>query len=666
MAELDIQKLIDEFAESKPAVEAQARVRYGSSESYQGRLISKYRELHHYYNPMDQDQWPQDKVLRPGKIHITTNLCKAAVDVDARLQSIAPRYTIPTATLSPQERTRAEGTEQLMLQWLDLSGVDTWLHNTCQVKSIYGKVVLKPYWDDDLERGDVSVIENPANLRLGWGSNDYSRLDWSVYEYSLSHQEVMAKWPEVKIEPGSDSMGPPHVMLQGTDHSDPLDQKQDEFWTPMYRQYSDYERTQIRVWDYWYKSKDNVVQNCMMVNGLIVEGPHAHEELADIPYIVIENDHEPGSPEGIATIEPILDLQQEFNRLLSHGLQHIADDVDPAWYISGPSADTVPAGMVPKAGEVTGVGENTPGAWPKSVNQFPISDMLGELWNEFHRLTGLPEILFGQTPGADTSGRAIAIQVEAAANRLDPRRRRLYQGLKELLIFWTIMAEKKNPKVVVQEADEEQGIEEKVAYVGDLVRGFRHWKILPPEITPRDNFEVAQNEINKVNAKLTSMRTAMDSTGVEAPEAELKIIEQEQSNLKLNPASVQTQVSVYTILQQVQQMAMQNQQMAQQMQQMMGAGGGQPPGSILQQGGQGGGQSMMAQSQGAAQGMMAEGQAAQPTGFEDQNQPGGAGQPMTQQGMPPPQGAGQMTSLSRQDGDALNQIRFDQNFAGGQ
>jgi hypothetical protein len=352
-------------------------------------------------------------------------------------------------------------------------------------------------------------------------------------------------------------------------------------------------------------------------------------------------------------MEPILDLQQEFNRLLSHGLQHIADDVDPAWFLSGPSADTVPPGVVPKAGEVTGVGENTPGAWPKSVNQFPISDMLQELWNEFHRLTGLPEILFGQTPGADTSGRAVAIQVEAAANRLDPRRRRLYRGLKELLIFWVKMAEEKNPKVVVQEADLENGVEEQVAYVGDLVKGFYHWKIQPPEITPRDNFEVTQNEINKVNAKLSSTRTAMDAIGIEAPEAEIAIIEDEQSNLKLNPAAVQSQVSVYTILQQVQQMAMQNQQMAAQMQQMMGgiqSAGSQPP------------QSVLAQGQGAANNLMQAQQAQQPGMLEDQNQ----GQPMTQQGTPPPAGAGSMTALSRQDGNALNQIAFNTDFGGGQ
>lgn len=642
-------RLLGEFADSKQAVEIQAKVRHSSSESYQSNIVSKYRDLHHYYAPFNGDQWPEDGVLRPGKIHTTTNLCKAAVDVDARLQSLMPRITIPTNVLSDKERQRAEAAEAIIQQWLELSGVEVWLHNLCQVKSLYGKGVLKPYWDDRLKRGDVSVIENPANLRIGWGSNDFSRIDWTIYEYSLSHQEVMGKWPNVRVQQDGD--GPPDVIVEGgADHDDPLGQK-DDFWRPKWREYSDYERTQVRVWDYWYKDREGTPTNAILVQGKIVEGPTAHSELADIPYIIIENDHEPGNPEGIGTIEPILDLQIEFNRLLSHGLQHIADDVDPAWFISGPSADTLPAGIVPKAGEVTGVGENQPGAWPKSVNTFPISEMLSELWNEFHRLTGLPEILFGQTPGADTSGRAIAIQVEAAANRLEPRRRRLYAGLKELLVFWVIMAEKKNPQIQTGQDADGSPI---MRGVGDILRGFKTWKMVAPEITPRDNFEVTQNEINKVNAKLSSLRAAMDQVGVEAPEAELGIIEQEQSNLKLNAAAVQAQVSVYTIMAQLEQMQMQNEQMRQQLQQLQQPS--QPPGGVL------------AEAQSAANAAQGAQQAAAPTGFEDQNQPmtqaGGAPPP----GAPAPGGLGaapmSLTALTRQ-GEGLQQIAFNEDFGGG-
>jgi hypothetical protein len=226
----------------------------------------------------------------------------------------------------------------------------------------------------------------------------------------------------------------------------------------------------------------------------------------------------------------------------------------------------------------------------------------------------------------------------------------LYSGIRELLIFFTIMAERVNPKIEVGDVlDEETGEptgERKTVGVGDMVRGFRRWKIIAPEITPRDNFEVTQNEINKQNALLASKRSGMDAIGTEAPEAELAIIEQEQSNLKLNPASVQQQISVLTIVAQLEQMRMQNEMLSQQVAQAVGPPG-QAPGSVLNP------EQAQAQALGAQQ-------QAQPTGFEDQNQP------ITQQGSPPPpgapapggQGPAQLQALSRQNGDALNQIAF--------
>lgn len=632
---MDVNEIIEEIANSKPAVQSQALARFRSSDSYQSRVNSHVKELHHYYAPQAGDQWPEDRAKRAGKIHMTTNIIKAAVDVDARLQSILPRVTIPTATLPPKERQRAEAAEAILGMWLEASGWDNWFHVLCQTKSLYGKGVLKPYWNTETKRPDVHVIENIQNLRIGWGSSDYSIIDWSIYEYSLSPIEVELRWPHVKVTEDW-TKGPPDIMLSEGDHTDVLDMKNDDYWKPRYREFSDYEKRQVKVWDYWYKGRDGVVTNAILVNGRIVEGPHEHKELADIPYIVVENDHEPGNPEGVSTAEPILNLQDEFNRLISHGLQHIADDVDPAWYLKGPTAQTVPPGLIPKAGQVIGAGENSIELIPKGVNTFPIESMVGELWNQFHRLTGLPEILFGQTPGADTSGRAVAIQVEAAANRLDPRRRRLYTGLRELLVFWVIMAERMNPKIQV---DDENKVPLK-----KLVGGFRQFKIIAPEITPRDNAEITQNEINKVNALLSSRRTSMDQIGIEAPENELRIIAQEQMNADLNPAAVQAKVAIYPMLLQ--------------MQQQMGAMAAalQPQ----QQGVPGG---PLAQAEGAANNAQVAAQGQQPQAIgPDQNFPGGPGMPMTQPGMPgspgAPQQTGSLTSMVRQ-GEPMSQIRTD-------
>lgn len=617
-------------------IEQDARTRYASSESYQAQLISKYRRYHRYYQPrLEGDQWPEDKELRPGKIHVTVNVCKAAVDVEARLTSILPRVTCPQSHLEEDERLRAEAAEQLVLTWLELSGWDVWMPDLCKVKCAYGKAVLKPFWDDDLKRPDVYLIENPANLRIGWATSDFRRMDWALYEYAISPAEAMRQYPRVRIMPPERSGQPPRVVV-GSDHADPLEQKGvGDQWATTYREPSEYEQGHVKVWDYWYKDPDGTVQNCILVGGVLAEGPFAHREMPDLPYIVIENDHEPGSPEGVSSLDALIDIQIEMNRLVSHGLQHVADDVDPAWYATGPSADTIPPGTVPKAGEIIGAGENRIELIPKGTNTFPIKDMLSELWNEFHRVSGLPEILFGQVPGADVSGRAIAIQIEAAANRLDPRRRRLYQGLRDLIVFWTIMAERKNPKVDAAQTEEGDTLK---ASVGDMVRGFRRWKIIAPEITPRDAFEQAQNQINLVNARLTSRAEAMDQVGIESPEAMKGAIRDEQMDPMLNPEAVQAYVAIFPILQQV---MSQQQAMQQQVAELAAQGQG--------------GMSPTAQAQSAANGMQNAAQSAQPTGVEDQNQP------MTQAGMAPPPGAGAQgpaaTTLIR-GGEALNQLAF--------
>ena len=621
---MSAEELLLEYAKSNPAIEEQARLRYSSTESYQAQLQAKYQDMHHWYKPMNGDHWPADKVKRPGKIHVTANVCRPVVEIDARLQSILPRFTIPSSALSPDQRKRAEATETIMRQWMEMSGIEVWLTDLCRCKSIYGKGVLKPYWDDNLKRGDVVVVENPANLRLGYGSSDYTHIDWAIYEYSISKHEVKQRWPKVRVEPGMRHDDPPNVIVQGSSHDDPLAQKSvDEFWRPRYRQYSDYERSQVRVWDYWYKTEDGTVMNVSMLEGKVVDGPHAHKHLPDIPYIVIENDHEPGNPEGISTIEDLIDLQEELNRLLSHGLQHIADDVDPAWYITGPTASALDPGIVPKAGQAVGLGENEAKEWPNGVNTFPIQEMMGAVWEYIRRETGISDIAFGDMPGADTSGRAVAIQVESMMNRLDPRRRRLYRGLAELLVFWVTMAERKDPKGLVDEERGDVGL-------ASIVEGFTFWRIMPPEITPRDSFEMTRNEIDKVNAKLSSLRTSMDQTGIEAPEHELSIIASEHNNLDIHPESVQIKYGVHMLGLQIQQMGMQLEQMQQQM--AAQAQQGQP-------------QSILAQAQSASNQAQNVLQGAQPGGaMEDQNQPGGPGRPMTQAGSPPPAGAGQQAS----------------------
>jgi hypothetical protein len=244
-----------------------------------------------------------------------------------------------------------------------------------------------------------------------------------------------------------------------------------------------------------------------------------------------------------------------------------------------------------------------------AVNNFPFDSLIGQYWNQAHRITGLSEILFGSPPGAQTSARALQAQLDSSINALDPKRSRYYEGLRGLFSFWHYMLMKKNPTI--------DGIK-----VKDVIDGLNNWKVVAPEISPRDVIEHTQNVINKVNGKLVSLQTAMDEVGVDNPLEELTRIMDERSNAHLFPGDAQAIAAVVATLQAIQ----------------------------AQQGAQG----AAANGQNAAAGAQQDAQAAQPTMFEDQNQvPTGAGSPPPP-GSPAPLG-GELRPIVRQtpEGESL-------------
>lgn len=604
MAEYDSMGIDGEMLDELE-VTADAISRYHETDSYYANLRSKYERNHHYYRPLNGDQWPEDKALRPGMLHVTANIIGPAVETEARIESLLPRVTNRSDDAGDDARKAAEAAEKIMLRFLDLSGWEIWLGDACKIKGIYGKTVWKVLWNKEDARPDIVVIENPANLRIGWGSSDFRVMDWTLYEYSISPIEAMRRYPDIMIFPGGDARSPLSVLRVG-DHSDPVNslsprtgnianwrQSRPSAWTP-----SEYERKQVDCWDYWYKDENGTIKNAIFINQVLAKHT-THDYLPDLPYIVVEHGHEPGTPEGLSLVDDIIDIQLEINRALSHWAQLVADEIDPAWQID---ADSIPPGTVPRGGEIIAAGDGKKIiALEKPVNQFPIQSLLAELYKTFHFVSGLSEILFSLPPGAQTAGRALAIQIESAANRIDPRRRRLYRGLFEVLIFWTYMIEKINPKVKAQGPD---GQTVEIGLAG-AVTGQRRWKFVAPEITPRDVIENTTNVINQVQAKLTSLEDGMDALGIDSPLEMIAKIMKERTNPALFPGDSQAYAAVINMLQQMQQAQAQQQAQAGQ------------------------------DAQGTNQALT---QNAQPNLGQDQNQSGPA-QPMTQAGSPVPAGA---------------------------
>ena len=631
-------------------VAAEARRLYSEVDAYQHRLISNYYQRHHWYAPMYGDQWPEDAAIRPGKIHITANIVKPAVDVSGRLEGMLPRVALIPDGLDDYDRKRAEVSQKIHMRLLEASDWGDWLQTLTKTKALYGKGIMKVFWNKVDGRPDVKVLENPANLRLGYGSSDFMVLDWAIYESSISPIEAMRRFPDITVVPNKDDAS--LLVIRASDHSDPLDQipidsestvSIVQLHRPVPYLPSDYERKQVRHWDFWYRDEKSVVHNAQLINGVLAKDIAIHKELLDIPYIVVEHDHEPGTPEGMSMVDEIRDLQIEWNRALSHWAQLIADEIDPAWQITGENADSVPDGVIPRGGEVIAAGAgNKIEPIVKPVNQMPVQTLMAEFWQTYNRITGLSEIQFGQANGTQTTGRSLAVQVEAALNRIDPRRQLLYRGLKRLLVFWTHMLVVQNPKIEFEGLDTEA----ETHRIGPVVEGLTRWRITAPEPTPKDAIENTTNELNKVNGKLSSLKTAMHQLGIDDPDAEIALIEEERSNAHVFPGEVQSFLASVTQLANLQQIL---------------SGLGVNPQAFF------GGTSLANLGQGVAQN---QAQQATPAVNPDQNQPGPASQP----GTPPTPGGPAMGQL--QNRDQLNatpgggiadhsQVRFVQNIAGG-
>lgn len=589
-------------------VELKAQKRFSGGYPDAQVRAARYERYHRFYAPPGGDQWPEDLAERPGKLHITANIVRSFIDTEARLLSIPPRVTVPPQTEDAEPRKMAEATEKLFDRYLQESQMEQWFYTFNQTKSLYGMGVLKPFWNNDSNMPDVSVVEQPQNIIFGWGDSDFRTLDWAIYHYEVSPLQAKLRWPEIPMEYLKSTMKRDTRMSDtgGGDHYDPLSQMGSATGA---RTQTQYERESCSVWDYWYLDDEGVVTNATLVNGHIVETPVPHKEMPIIPYIPVEHDHEPGNPDGRGTAELLLDIQMGLNRAITHYAQHVWDTTDPAFQLTGEDAPmSVPPGLVPRGGEIVAPGPRTRIEEIRSgVNNFPFDSLIQNYWNTAFRVTGLSEVLFGSSPGAQTSARALAVQLESSINRLDPKRKRAYLGLITLLRFWHFMVMKKNIEI--------DGIP-----VKEVIKGLNRWKIIAPEITPRDVIEHTQNVINKINAKLVSLETGMDEVGVENPIAEIERVMAERSNAQLFPGDAQAIAAVTATLQAIG---------AQEQAQAAAAEG--------------------TEQQDAA---MSDAQEAEPTLFEDQNAPPtGAGSPPAGNGELM---GGQLQPLVRESGGKSN------------
>lgn len=520
-----------------------------STEPEQARLRGLYRRWDNLYYPGvftegGADHWPNQNRVG-GRVHISNNVYPAYVDIPATLQATPPNITYFPSGAKQTDRDETALRQQLFWEWWERTDMELELEHMCRIKGLYGDAALKVYYDEVEGHPNFTLLESSENLYIGWGDSNFHRKDWSLYLYGLSPQGVREEFgAEVAMLP--DGTGGWFPWVYKGDHADPLltlDASQFLTQGERARQLTPYERTQVEVLDYWYKKPGAnpgdrpEIWNCIYVGNFEAKPPTPHPEYDDIPYIIIPNTKIPGIPNGrsdLFDVEPILREKEE---RLSEWAQQVHSITAGQMFqlVGAEPPDDIPDNAMPKPGKMANPGA---GLEIKAIQPFmPAQDMVSlmkEYESDAVQMTGLNELIFGNVPAQQLgSSKAITALIANFEARINPRRKLLYQGIKDLWKMSAMVWERKDPKVK------------------RIIDGQYRLNIDAPELTPRDALETASMALQLVQGRVWSLERAMNRTGVEDVMSEKEVVRAEQSDAALNPASVQAQAQLMAIFKQL-------------------------------------------------------------------------------------------------------------------
>jgi hypothetical protein len=520
-------------------------------EPEQNRMRALYRRYDHYYHPQTftlggADHWAEDPSARlSGRSHVSVNLHASYINIPASLQAVSPIVNYVPTGPTESERNQAARRERLFYAWWDANDFDLKLEEATLLKALYGNTAAKIFWDPIKKMPRIQIVDTPENLYVGYGSSDYTRVDWALYSYGLSPQAVLEEYGVDVIPVNDGNKWFPYTS--SSTHDDPIASIYlNSYHRDPIRYQTAYDQMKIEVIDYWYKhattpGKPPLVCNAVIVGNTVVKRTEHPELEGIIPYIMLRNSMIPGSPYGKPELYDIEQLLREKDEKITAQAQMIHSVVGgQMWQLTGVEApDEVPANAIPKPNQVA-----TPGAGNRieSINpfipQFQVEDYNKRIDRELAVASGLNDLLLGLAPSSVLgSSRAIAQLMANYEARISPKRKLLYSWIQQV---WEVCA---------------RVWENKDRAINNLIDGEYQIDITPPELTPRDTIEMAQTAINLVQNRLWSADRAMDRLGITDTEGEKDLIRDEQTDATLNPAAVQTMGTLIQMFNQMQQQA---------------------------------------------------------------------------------------------------------------
>jgi len=480
------------------------------------------------------DLWPEHESANVnGRQHVSLSLPTPYVDIPSALQAVEPIENILATGQSDEEVEAASALERVYVAWKNEGDFDLKWHKAIVTKSLYGRTAARVYWDAEAKAPVVEVINQPRHLFLGWKTDNFDQLEWAAYRMYYDPDSLTE---EFGVE----------VVPFKTDDGYTLPFVQQKSWDDIpARPATALGHTRIEVWDYWYRQPvwkgQKFVRmdtyNVVVAGNVVVREPTKYPEYKGrLPYVPLFNTFVPGVPSGRPDLFDIEPLIREKMERITNGSQMIANVTGgDAYQLTGPDAPLrVPQGLKPVKGAIVAPGPgNRIEVIQPFIAQFQLEQFLTRLDRELATISGLNELLLGLAPAQVlSSSKAINALISNYEARLSIRRKLLYKWRRDVWNLARDIFAEKNSDVK--------------AIIG---RGGGFLDIQDPSLNPRDELETATRAINLVNAKLWSVRRAMDAVGVDDPETELDFIRDERTDATLFPADVQVMAQLLGALQ---------------------------------------------------------------------------------------------------------------------
>ena len=329
-------------------------------EPEQNRMRALYRRYDHYFHPQTftlggADHWAEDPSARlSGRSHVSVNVHSSYVSIPASLQAVTPIVNYTPTGPTADERNQASRRERLFYAWWDNNDFDLRMEEATLLKSLYGTTAAKIFWDPIRKMPRVQIVDTPENLYLGYGTSDYSRIDWALYSYGISPQAAIEDYG-INVIPVNDG-NKWYPYTSASTHDDPIASIYlNSYHRDPVRYQTAYDQMKIEVMDYWYKhptspGKPPLVCNAIIVGNTVVKKTEHPEMEGVIPYIILRNSMIPGSPYGKPELYDIEQLLREKDEKITAQAQMIHSVVGgQMWQLVGAEApDEVPSNAIPK------------------------------------------------------------------------------------------------------------------------------------------------------------------------------------------------------------------------------------------------------------------------------------------------------------------------------